>query len=120
MAAVDYIGRPVEHVEVTVDCPQAIAGPSITAEVAGHHLYINMPGCKQLDIHLHFAVSAESATAQLLKDNKQLTIKLPYMPCRTYLDQVMTTCKQFHALLHWHEPSLRTLDMPALHLVTTS
>ena len=88
MSAVEYVGRPVEHVLVTVDCPQATAAPSITAEVAGDHLYINMPGCKQLDIHLHFAVSPEDATAHLLKDNKQLSIKLPYMPCRTYLDQV--------------------------------
>ena len=90
VSAVDYVGRPVEHVVVTVDCPQATAAPSITAEVAGDHLYINMPGCKQLDIHLHFAVSAQDATAQLLKDNKQLSITLPYMPCKTYLDQVRT------------------------------
>ena len=88
MSGVEYIGRPVEHVLVTVDCPQATAAPSITAEVAGDRLYIQMPGCKELDIHLHFAVSAEGATAQLVQDNKQLSIKLPYMPCRTYLDQV--------------------------------
>lgn len=88
MSTVDYIGRPVEHALVTVDCPQATGAPSITAEVAGDHLYINMPGCKQLDIHLHFAVFAEDATAQLLKENKQLSVKLPYMPCRTYVDQV--------------------------------
>lgn len=88
MSTVDYIGRPVEHALVTVHCPQASAAPSITAEVAGDHLYINMPGCKQLDIHLHFAVCAEDATAQLLKENKQLSVKLPYMPCRTYVDQV--------------------------------
>lgn len=90
VSTVDYIGRPVEHALVTVDCPQATAAPSITAEVAGDHLYINMPGCKQLDIHLHFAVFGEDATAQLLKDNKQLSVKLPYMPCRTYVDQVRT------------------------------
>ena len=122
-AAVEYIGRPVEHVVVTVDCPQAIVSPSITAEVAGDHLYINMPGCKQLDIHLHFAVSAENATAQLMKDNKQLCIKLPYMPCRTYLDQVKiciwlyvsllrhnyrVLCCTFQlcCLMHYHEMQL--------------
>lgn len=98
VAAVEYIGRPVEHVVVTVDCPQTAASPGFTADVSGDHLYINMPGCKQLDVHLHFAVFAENATAQLLKDNKQLFIKLPYMPCRTYLDQ-LRTAKQQEGLL---------------------
>lgn len=87
---VEYIGRPVEHVLVTVDCPQT-ASPSITAEVAGDHLYFSVPGYKQLDIQLHFAVSAEGASSELSKNSKQLCLKLPYMPCRAYLEQVRTT-----------------------------
>ena len=84
----EYIGRPVEHVLVAVDCPESAAIANMSVEVAGDHLYVNMPGHKQLDIHLHFAVSTQHATSELSAGNKQLQIKLPYMSCQTYLDQV--------------------------------
>ena len=76
---------------VTVDLPPGPTPESLanmTAEVAGDHVHISMPGFKPLDIHLPFAVSAAGATAEFAKGNRQLCLKLPYLPAKSFIEQV--------------------------------
>lgn len=102
-SAVDYIGRPIEHILVTLDLPHA--SPSATlaeavAEIASNHLHIAMQGYKPLDVQLPFAVSAEGASALLSQDSGQLCLKLPYLPCKAFIQQVR--CSRCFYVLEWH------------------
>ena len=88
---VEYIGRPVEQILVTVDLPVTIPAQqqaNAVAEVAGDHVHIHLPRYSPLDIHLPFAVSAEGATAAFANGDSQFCLKLPYLPCRSYILQV--------------------------------
>jgi len=58
-SAVDYIGRPIEHILVTLDLPHALDLPHVSssttlaeavAEIAGNHLHISMQGYKPSDM----------------------------------------------------------------------
>lgn len=103
VSTVEYLGRPVEHVLVTVSLPQTSGSESLadaTAEVAGDHVHITMPQCKPLEVQLPFAVTAAGATATLSKDNNQLCLKLPYLPCKDFLQQVRFSHKLCLACVH--------------------
>lgn len=103
VSTVDFWGRPVEHVLVTVNLPQTSASESLadaTAEVAGDHVHVTMPEYKPLEVQLPFAVTAEGATATLSKDNNQLCLKLPYLPCKDFLQQVQFNHKLCLACAH--------------------
>ena len=73
--AVQYVGRPVESVSVTVDVPSSSfqaggagrgagascgAGPGV--EVCGYEVFVSAPGCQALTLRLPFAVTARGAT----------------------------------------------------------
>lgn len=91
MHAVEFVGRPVEHIHITVDWPAHATAESMadsSAEVAGEHVYVDVPGCKTLEVQLPFAVTAEGAVMQHAEDNQQLQLQLKYLPCRKLLDQV--------------------------------
>lgn len=91
VSAVEFIGRPVDSIAITVDWPAHATADSMadsTAEVAGEHVYIDLPGCKPLDVQLPFAVTTEDAVVQPAKENRQLQIRLKYLPCRQLLQQV--------------------------------
>ena len=62
-----------------------------SAEVAGEHVYIDVPGCNPLDVQLPFAVTSEDAVVRHAKENRQLQIRLKYLPCRQLLQQVGLT-----------------------------
>ncbi|DBB11318.1 TPA: hypothetical protein ACH3X3_006746 [Trebouxia sp. C0006] len=102
-SAVDYIGRPIEHILVTLDLPHALDLPhdsssatlaEAVAEIAGNHLHISMQGYKPSDIQLPFAVSAEGASASLSQDSRQLCLKLPYLPCKAFIQQLHRSKQQ--------------------------
>ena len=59
-----------------------------SAEVSGEHVYIDVPGCKALEVQLPFAVTAEGAVVRHAKENRQLQIRLKYLPCTQLLEQV--------------------------------
>ncbi|PNW78176.1 hypothetical protein CHLRE_10g467050v5 [Chlamydomonas reinhardtii] len=106
---VDYAGRPVQWVQVTVDFPAS--GPSSSAaaqqpgctsvEVCGRNVYIRAgPGAPELHVPLQFAVSAEGATAAWQEQQQpstgggkgpggplgqHLVVRLPYMGLQDYL-----------------------------------
>ncbi len=99
----EYIGRPIEHILVTLDLPHASSSATLAeavAEIAGNHLHIAMQGCKPLDIQLPFAVSAEGASASLSQDSRQLCLKLPYLPCKAFIQQVR--CSRCICVLEWY------------------
>lgn len=88
---IEYIGRPVDTVAITVECPAHVTAHAMTqssAEVAAEHVYIDIPGCKPLDLALPFAVSAQDAIVQHAKENRQLHIELTLLPCRQLVEQV--------------------------------
>ena len=90
-SAVQYMGRPVEHVAVTAHVPPGAApmSPTLTvAEVAGDHVRVKTPGYKAKDIQLPFAVSAEGATAAFEQGGCHLKLTLPYLPCRGFIQLV--------------------------------
>ncbi|DBA76314.1 TPA: hypothetical protein ACH3X1_010027 [Trebouxia sp. C0004] len=96
-SAVDYVGRPIEHILVTLDLPHASSSATLAeavAEIAGNHLHIAMQGYKPLVIQLPFAVSAEGASALLSQDSRQLCLKLPYLPCKTFVQQLHRSKQQ--------------------------
>lgn len=96
-SAVDYIGRPIEHILVTLDLPHASTSATLAeavAEIAGSHLHIAMQGYKPLDVQLPFAVSAEGASASLSQDSRQLCLKLPYLPCKALIQQLHKSKQQ--------------------------
>jgi len=117
-SAVDYIGRPIEHILVTLDLPHASSSATLAeavAEVAGNHLHIAMQGYKPLDVQLPFAVSAEGASASLSQDSRQLCLKLPYLPCKAFIQQVR--CGRCVCVLEWYtqEQSLALYRVICLH-----
>ena len=90
-SSVSFSGRPVEHILVTVDLSRNATAAQLeatTAEVAGEHVYVQVPGHKNLDVHLPFAASAQGATASWEKENKRLLLGLPYLSCRGFMEQV--------------------------------
>ncbi|KAA6428743.1 MAG: hypothetical protein FRX49_01618 [Trebouxia sp. A1-2] len=96
-SAVDYIGRPIEHILVTLDLPRASSSATLAeavAEIAGNHLHIAMQGYKPLDVQLPFAVSAQRASASLSQDGRQLCLKLPYLPCKAFIQQLHKSKQQ--------------------------
>ena len=81
----------MESITITVDWPAHATAASMSdcsAEVSGEHVYIDVPGCKALEVQLPFAVTAEGAVVRHAKENRQLQIRLKYLPCIQLLEQV--------------------------------
>lgn len=117
-SAVDYIGRPIEHILVTLDLPHASSSATLAeaaAEIAGNHLHIAMQGYKPLDVQLPFAVSAEGASALLSQDSSQLCLKLPYLPCKAFIQQVRCSRCIYVVELYVQGQSLALYLMTCLH-----
>lgn len=96
--AIEFVGKPVESVSITVDWPAHATAESMadsSAEVAGEHVYIDVPGCKALDVQLPFAVTAEGAVMQQARGNQQLQLRLKYLPCRQLVEQVRICCNTY-------------------------
>lgn len=92
---VEYLGRPVDAVQVTVRLPDgaaaAAAGRGLAeaaVEVAGHSVYITAPGWPALAVELPFAVAAAGGTAQLAPGGRELLLTLPYRPFRAVYEEV--------------------------------
>ncbi|PNH10184.1 PIH1 domain-containing protein 1 [Tetrabaena socialis] len=91
---VEYEGRPVDWVRVTVDLA---AGPSrppspsdVAVEVCGRSLFVRLPGGRgELHVPLLFAASAEGAAVSWQKGPGagagQLVVRLPYRSLDEYL-----------------------------------
>ena len=91
MSSVDFTGKPVETVLVTISLSRPAAAKQVaetTVEVAGDHVYVQSPGHKPLELQLPFSVSAQGATASWKKDARQIHLNLPYLSCRSLFQQV--------------------------------
>jgi hypothetical protein len=82
-ASVTYEGRPVSHVVVTAQLPQAAAsgrqarGKEPQVSVSGRQLLLEAPGCRALQLELAFFVDAARAEAQL-SPSGELRLRLPH------------------------------------------
>ncbi|GLI63806.1 hypothetical protein VaNZ11_006903 [Volvox africanus] len=97
---VEYEGRPVQWIQVTVDLPPPLPPPppprvsdrtqeqqpplDIAVEVCGRTLYVRRPGHPELQMPLLFAASTEGASATGGRDG-QLIVRLPYRSLDEYL-----------------------------------
>ncbi len=115
--SLDFEGRPVTAVEVTVQLPAGwaaggssqggAAAADFDVQVCGQEVFVSVPGCQELSIQLPVAVSAEGAEAVLLKPAAasgggltkggaggqqqgagRLQLRLPYQPLRKWVDEM--------------------------------
>lgn len=95
--AIEYEGRPVAAVKVTVQLPgtaavAAATAAEIRAEVSGCDVYVSVAGQDQLSVQLPFAVSPEGAEAKVLGAQGQqrvLQLRLPYQPLRQWVGEMV-------------------------------
>ncbi|GIL61383.1 hypothetical protein Vafri_15857 [Volvox africanus] len=92
---VEYEGRPVQWIQVTVDLPPPLLLAAdqtqqqqqpidVVIEVCGRTLYVRRPGHPELQVPLLFAASTEGASATGGQD-RQLIVRLPYRSLDEYL-----------------------------------